>query len=371
MRLIAGSRQTARRRGLARVRTPREFQDAVPLSTYETLVGDIEALKRGAPDVLTREPVLRFERSGGASGASKYIPQTRQLLRELHRALAPWLSNLWHHRPATKRGPAYWSLSPLGQRQYRTAGGIPVGSGNDTAYFPRALHGLLTHVLAVPGAVGLLPDIDSCRYVTLWYLVACPHLTLISVWNPSFLTLLMEVLDTHAERLLDDIARGTCRPPALTGLSASAEAQRQQAMAHVLRRLSMPPAPARAERLCRELHASHTLPVSVMWPQLSLLSMWSDAQARRFIGPVAQRFPGIEIQGKGLLATEGVVSIPWLDAPAPVLAVRSHFYEFCDPARPEVRPRLAHELEVGQTYAVVPDIPITTHGSSDNSDRCE
>ncbi len=353
MRLVAGSRQGARIRGLVHVRTPREFQDAVPLSTYDTLVGDIDALKRGVPNVLTRERVLRFECSGGSSGASKYIPQTRQLLREFHRALAPWLCNLWRHRPATKRGPGYWSLSPLGQRQHATAGGIAVGSGNDTAYFPRALHGLLTHVLAVPGAVGLLPDIESCRYVTLRSLVACPHLALISVWNPSFLTLLMEVLDTHVERLLDDVAQGTCRPPTLSGLPAAAEMKRQEAIAHVVKRLVMPPAPARASRLRSELHASHSLEASSIWPHLCLLSMWTDAHAQRFIGPVAQRFPGIEIQGKGLLATEGVASIPWLDAPAPVLTVRSHFYEFCDPARPEARPRLAHELEVGQTYAVV------------------
>ena len=353
MSLIAGSRQAARIRGLAHVLTPREFQNAVPLSTYDTLVDDIEALKLGVPYVLTRERVLRFERSGGSSGASKYIPQTRQLLREFHRALAPWLCNLWRHRPATKQGPGYWSLSPLGRMPHATSGGIAIDSGNDTAYFPRALHGLLTHVLAVPGAVGMLPDIESCRYVTLRYLVACPHLAIISVWNPSFLTLLMQVLDTHVERLLDDVAHGTCRPPALPGLPASAEAQRQQTIAHVVRHLSMPAAPARARGLRRELHTSHSLPGSVMWPHLCLLSMWTDAHAQRFVGPVVQRFPCIEIQAKGLLATEGVVSIPLLDAPAPVLAVRSHFYEFLDPARPQARPRLAHELEVGQTYAVV------------------
>ncbi|MEN9796788.1 MAG: hypothetical protein RL653_484, partial [Pseudomonadota bacterium] len=49
-------------------------------------------------------------------------------------------------------------------------------------------------------------------------------------------------------------------------------------------------------------------------------------------------------------ATEGAVSLPWVGAPAPVLAVRSHLLEFLDDAE---RPHFAHELEQGRTYEVV------------------
>ena len=91
----------------------------------------------------------------------------------------------------------------------------------------------------------------------------------------------------------------------------------------------------------------------MLWPRLSLLSMWTDAQAAHSVGPACHRFQGVEVQGKGLLATEGVVSLPLFGAPAPVLAVRSHFFEFLDPEHPNARPRLAHELEVGRTYSVL------------------
>ena len=65
----------------------------------------------------------------------------------------------------------------------------------------------------------------------------------------------------------------------------------------------------------------------------------------------------MEIQPKGLLATEGCVSFPLTRCPGPVLAVRSHFFEFQEIDAPE-RLRLAHELEQGGQYRVV----LTTAG---------
>ena len=81
------------------------------------------------------------------------------------------LYELLHQRPAVRAGPSYWSISPMGRKRSRTAGGIPVGSVEDTAYFPQALQPLLSRVFAVPGEVGQAPNVEVCRYVTLWFLV--------------------------------------------------------------------------------------------------------------------------------------------------------------------------------------------------------
>jgi hypothetical protein len=68
-----------------------------------------------------------------------------------------------------------------------------------------------------------------------------------------------------------------------------------------------------------------------------------------------RRFPGVEVQGKGLLATEGVVSIPFGDG-APVAAVTSHYLEFLDPR--DGRSCRLDEVEVGGTY----EVALTTGG---------
>jgi hypothetical protein len=63
--------------------------------------------------------------------------------------------------------------------------------------------------------------------------------------------------------------------------------------------------------------------------------------------------PGIELQPKGLLATEGIVTIPF--AGRHPIAIRSHFFEFLTPSG---QPVLAHQLEAGVDYSVV----LTTGG---------
>ncbi|HZN93940.1 MAG TPA: GH3 auxin-responsive promoter family protein, partial [Myxococcales bacterium] len=306
LRAVAGTEQ-ARRFGLAKVRTARELQDAVPVRGYDELAEDVRAAYEGKARVLTAGPVVRFELSGGSSGASKLVPMTEGLSGEFHRALAPWLFDLLDRRPALRRGPGYWSISPLGQRRERSPGGVPVGSIEDAAYFPRPLQPLLRRALAVPGEVARVPDVQSCRQVTLWHLVACADLRMISVWNPSFLTLLLSALDEGADRLAADLEAGRC--------------------AGALPGMRFPRRPDRATALREAVGGSGRVDVRRLWPQLSLVSLWTDAEAARALSPLRERLPGIELQGKGLLATEGVVTLPLFDAPAPVLAVRSHFYE--------------------------------------------
>ncbi|WP_244237696.1 GH3 family domain-containing protein [Corallococcus llansteffanensis] len=352
LRAAEGTVQAGRVAHFGRIHTAREFQDAVPVSTPDAMAGDVERIARGEARVLTREPVLRFELSGGSSGASKPVPVTRGLLGEFQRALAPMLHEVLLRRPAVREGPSYWSISPLGRKQQRTSGGIPVGSAEDSAWFPRPLQPLLTRVFAVPGAVGQAPHVEPCRYVTLWFLIRCANLSLVSVWNPSFLTLLMDALERHGERLAQDLERGTLMPPehdadgvplsgdttaGWTALVQGLQGARDLERAHALR-----------AALREGVSSARTL-----WPKLALLSMWTDAQAAHAVAAACRRFEGVEVQGKGLLATEGVITLPLFEAPAPVLAVRSHFLEFADPERPDARPLLAHELTAGRTYAVL------------------
>jgi hypothetical protein len=92
-----------------------------------------------------------------------------------------------------------------------------------------------------------------------------------------------------------------------------------------------------------------------LWPRLSLISCWCDANAA---GPAAQlqaHFPEIPIQGKGLIATEAFVSLPLIGHNGAVLAYRSHFFEFISE---DGLVLLAHELQPGACYSVV----VTTSG---------
>src|SRR4051812_37528028 len=70
-----------RRHGFAQIGSVREFQERVPVVRYEDIEPEIEAIKGGRKGVLTAEPVLMLEKSGGSSGPAKYLPYTAGLKR--------------------------------------------------------------------------------------------------------------------------------------------------------------------------------------------------------------------------------------------------------------------------------------------------
>ena len=91
------------------------------------------------------------------------------------------------------------------------------------------------------------------------------------------------------------------------------------------------------------------------WPGLQVISCWDQGASRPYADALRAQFPGVRVQGKGLLATEGVVSIPLHDLAMPVLAVDSAFFEFQDDAG---RVCLPAETAAGGEYHVI----ITTDG---------
>jgi hypothetical protein len=360
LRLLRRNAQTdfGRRYNFASIRSVAEYQERVPLSTYEDYREAIEAISAGRTQVLTQESVLLLEPTSGSAGATKHIPYTAALKAEFQRAIAPWMVNLYSHTPGLFWGQAYWSVTPVTRRNQRTAGGIPLGFEEDSEYFGGWQRHLIQTVLAVPSLVRLIDDMEAFRYVTLLFLLRSRSLALISVWNPSFLTLLVGHLSDGWPQLTADIAAGTLTPP----VPLAPDLQRQLA---ALNR----PNSRRAEEIRAICQTENDLALrhARLWPHLRLISCWTEAQAAFSIPELARLFPQAQIQGKGLIATESFVSLPLVGQPGAALAIRSHFFEFLPGNNGQqlminnqllIRPHLAHELEVGRQYTIV----ITTGG---------
>ena len=331
--------------GFNRLRNAQEFQSAVPIVGYDELRPWIERIKAGEHAVLTDEPVLMLEKTSGSSSAAKYIPYTSSLRREFQRAVGAWMFDLHRHEPKMMCGTAYWAITPLSREPEITAGGLRVGFENDTEYLGAAERFLLRKILAVPEEVAHIPELDTALYVTLRFLLQSPSLTFISVWAPSFLTILFEHLHHHAARLLADLHNGTLRPPG----------QLPPAVATALQ-CSLRADPFRARCLEHARRESGLLRARDLWPNLRVISCWTDASSRTAVPALQELFPGVHIQGKGLLATEGVISLPLVEHGACIAAATSHFYEFVE--QPGAPPRLLHELEANHEYSVL----LTTGG---------
>jgi hypothetical protein len=320
-----------RKHEFSQMRTIRDYQERVRLHGYEDFRVWIDRMADGEQSVLTGESVRLFEPTSGSASATKLIPYTASLQRQFRRAIRSWVADLFLHSPALLNGSAYWSVSPPVTSMQETRGGIPVGFADDSAYVGGFQQKLVEAVLAVPSTVRRIRDAEEFWYLTLRHLVGRRDLRLISVWNPSFLMLLVNRLPEWEDSLARDLKRA--------GLLENAVRLRAAVRANTV-----------AERHVR------------LWPNLRMISCWADGNSAAAAQKLARLFPHSQIRGKGLIATEGFVSFPLTGYEASILAVRSHFLEFLavdtDGQIDDTKPQLAHELEIGQRYSVV----LTTGG---------
>ena len=77
---------------------------------------------------------------------------------------------------------------------------VPIGLEDDSQYVGGRLARLVEAALAVPGTVSRIRDPALHRRVTLLMLIGCRDLRLISVWHPTFLTLLLDALQKRPSR---------------------------------------------------------------------------------------------------------------------------------------------------------------------------
>ena len=262
---------------------PGKFEDLEPRnwSAFEPL---LKRSAKGETGLFGRSAIRRFVPTSGSDSGSKWIPYNAMLERQFQRGIRAWVYEMFRCRPPLARGPAYWSISPALPAQ-STPGGIPIGFDEDSAYLGGLGRKIVDRAMAVPASIRSVRANDFQRS-TLLLLLAQSELRLISVWSPTFLISLMNYYQDHRDELHSELAAGT----------------------RVLGRV-----------LQRQVHGNP-------WPKLGMISCWTDGQASPWLEDLRQQFPGVAIQGKGLIATEAFVSLPF-GSQRP-LAVTSHFLEF-------------------------------------------
>lgn len=266
------------------------FAQRVPIVEYESLRPWIDREATTGEPQLSSEPAVLFERTSGSSGKSKLVPYTRSLLDSFNACFVIWASDVLKHGPRLRTARMFWGVSPAIETGGRSPHGTPISLDNDAGYLAPRYQRLLGRLLVIPPRE--IADGAAFRRALATILAAETRLEIISVWSPTYL---LSILDTIR---------------ALRGEDA-------------IRRL---------------------------WPELKLVSCWTDAAAAMFVPALQEAFPHALIQGKGLLATEAAITIPLFDAPAPVPFVDEVFLEF---ESRDGSVRRLHELEHGAEYGVI------------------
>lgn len=339
LRLVRTNKTTryGQQHGFSAVHSWHEFT-SLPITDYSDYQPAVERILNGEQNILTADPVEILQPTSGTSSTPKLIPHTRSSAREIQRALDAWLVDLIKQRPRLILGSQYWSISPSTEVPGQDKGMVRVGFLDDVEYFGRRRRWIVRNVMAVPSLVRGIADMEANQYVTLLFLLRARDLALISIWHPSFFTILLEKMRVEWTLLLNDLEKGGVDsrvniPPTLRPLLES----------------SLAPVPARAEEL-RQLHPEAPRSCRDIWPKLQIISCWREGNVESEISQLKTAFPEVLIQGKGLLATEGVVSIPVGPSQRHACVPTSHILEFQEDSG-AVSPLWA--LKIGHCYRVI------------------
>jgi GH3 auxin-responsive promoter len=330
-----------RRHGFGAITTFTEFQERVPISTYEDLQPYINAEMQGAPNQLTRHAPVLFTTTSGTTGASKYIPMTQEGKRAKSRLMWLWLSALYRDHPGIVGGRMLSVVSP--EVESYTPSGIPCGSESGHAY--RTMPGPVKSMYTAPYAVFAIEDYEA-KYYTLLRLAAGQDISCIATVNPSTIVLLADRLAHHSEAIIRDVRDG----------SLSADVAVPQALRASLH---LKPDPERARRLEQAAGSGGgVLLPGLAWPKLAAIGCWKGGTVGAYLTRFDTLFPQQPpVRDFGYYATELRGSVPLSDqGDAGAVAIGTNVLEFHpagDDRAPEGRELLPVErLEVGQRYFV-------------------
>jgi hypothetical protein len=349
-RLLRASQHTdfGRRHDFASVRSFEEFAARVPLAEYDDFADAIAAARKGERFGLAAETPELLEPTSGSSGRPKLVPITSALRREFTAAVQPWIAWLYLAHPRLLLGRQYWAISPntpVPAEEGGVAAAIPTGFADDAEHLGFVARWLSRAVLCTPPELCRVADPDSFTRLTLIFLLREKNLRLISVWHPSFLTLLLDAIPRHAPDVLEALRTG--RVPEHCVLST----ELRDRIGARLR-----PERRRADELAGLELGRHPERVGEVWPRLQVVSCWEGSRSEPWLGRLRALFPRAVVQSKGLLATEGCVTIPTGCGRLHPCAVRSHVLEFIPANGATALPVWA--LERGREYSVV----LTTGG---------
>lgn len=287
--------------------------DSYPLSTYKDFEGEIlqGRLEKSGPFAFKDG---HFEPTSGSTSEVKWIPYNKAFKAELDAAASPWLYDLYGKFPKIAEGKHYWSLSWLPDDLRKST------QNDDAEALPWYKSYLLKKIMITDPTLQKLPTSREFLKESLARMLEMP-VSLISVWSPTFLLKMLDLLEEEKDWFHSRFKR-----------------RDQGELVELLKEDNL---------------LSHEA-LGKLFPKLQLISAWESGTSEVWAKKVKNLFPEVSFQGKGLWATEGVVTIPFQEKYP--LAVRSHYYEFYDPADKKIVPFSG--LEKGRVVQ-----PVLTTGS--------
>lgn len=347
MRMLDDNKDTeyGRKYGFADIKSVAEFQERVPLTTFDDYAGYVYRMTEGGESgLISAYNIAHYAKTSGTMGNPKRIPVSDRAMGVMNRynmqlrtkvicdaigfdwANPPYLNLIESQLTTLKNGATYGAISAK-----------VIGQMGD--YLPM----LMTSPLEA-----LVPDPKTnTRYLHARFALMNPEITSMGFSFSSILLELMQYIESEWEMLVDDIEEGTIDE----SVKMPADVR-----ASVLGKIQ--PMPERAAQLREIFSQGFDEPIMPkIWPNLTIFSGVATGGFATYYNKLRQRYAGdgVRLFYVGLNASEGILSVPMdVDCPDSVLIPDSVFYEFIPIDSEDPGDIVTIDgVEVGKTYEIV------------------
>lgn len=347
MRMLDDNKDTeyGRKYGFADIKSVAEFQERVPLTTFDDYAGYVYRMTEGGESgLISAYNIAHYAKTSGTMGNPKRIPVSDRAMGVMNRynmqlrtkvicdaigfdwANPPYLNLIESQMTTLKNGATYGAISAK-----------VIGQMGD--YLPM----LMTSPLEA-----LVPDPKTnTRYLHARFALMNPEITSMGFSFSSILLELMQYIESEWEMLVDDIEKGTIDE----SVKMPADVR-----ASVLGKIQ--PMPERAAQLREIFSQGFDEPIMPkIWPNLTIFSGVATGGFATYYNKLRQRYAGdgVRLFYVGLNASEGILSVPMdVDCPDSVLIPDSVFYEFIPIDSEDPGDIVTIDgVEVGKTYEIV------------------
>lgn len=347
MRMLDDNKDTeyGRKYCFADIKSVAEFQERVPLTTFDDYAGYVYRMTEGGESgLISAYNIAHYAKTSGTMGNPKRIPVSDRAMGVMNRynmqlrtkvicdaigfdwANPPYLNLIESQLTTLKNGATYGAISAK-----------VIGQMGD--YLPM----LMTSPLEA-----LVPDPKTnTRYLHARFALMNPEITSMGFSFSSILLELMQYIESEWEMLVDDIEKGTIDE----SVKMPADVR-----ASVLGKIQ--PMPERAAQLREIFSQGFDEPIMPkIWPNLTIFSGVATGGFATYYNKLRQRYAGdgVRLFYVGLNASEGILSVPMdVDCPDSVLIPDSVFYEFIPIDSEDPGDIVTIDgVEVGKTYEIV------------------
>jgi hypothetical protein len=309
-----------RRYGFDSIKSVKDYQTQVPVTTYDDIKSDMDRLVAGEKNIFTAENPVMFAQTSGTTGDPKYVPVTPTCRGSEHSdVMRTWTFHAKQAHPDIFEGKVVSLVSPAVEGY--TPSGVPYGSASGHIY--KNMPGVVRKAYAIPYDAFEIEDYGA-KYYVIMRIALASDVTFLATANPSSILKMCEKANEFGERIIQDIHDGTL---------ADDLPIESRIRAAVTRKLKPNPARARELEQFRSRRQGHLLPADY-WPRLSLIGCWKGGT----VGHYLEKFPGwfypdggrpIPVRDWGFLSSEARCSVPLSDeGSSGVLTIASNFFEF-------------------------------------------